>query len=410
MPETVSLLTLNCWGLKYVSKLRQERLQAIAHELARAEYDVIGLQEVWVELDWEYIQQLCLPNYPFTRFFRSGIITGPGLAVLLKLPIKSTFLYRFPINGRPSAFFRGDWLVGKSIAVTIVETGSRDLALLNSHMHAPYAPEGDASYSTHRACQAWDLAQLVKTLKLAGYAVVQIGDLNSRPDSLPYKIFTLEGGIHDSWEVLKGDTLVLKEELALMQAEDQIIKGGVTCNSRLNTWRANREPWEACRLDYALIDTATLWPILASVEFTGLLSPPLSCSFSDHFAYTVTLHIKDSKHTESPSQEVLSRLYTETIDEIQKYIKVTIPFQANWRKSHFYASIIVVVGIQVGIVFASIAQPWVSVILSVISVLIAVMGVINGLICFLGVRSEKRALEEVVLEVRDKLRSIKKID
>ena len=43
------MLTLNCWGLKYVSKLRKERFRAIAEYLAQypgSSYDVIFLQVV----------------------------------------------------------------------------------------------------------------------------------------------------------------------------------------------------------------------------------------------------------------------------------------------------------------------------------------------------------------------------
>lgn len=408
--KSVKLLTFNCWGLKYVSKLRKERLHAIADELAATQYDVVALQEVWVEDDWRYIEHACREAYPHRRFFRSGIVAGPGLALLLKLPIESTFLYRFPINGRPSAFFRGDWLVGKSIAVTILKphaAGARPLAVLNSHMHAPYLQHGDASYSTHRACQAWDLAKMVKTLQMAGYAVVQVGDLNSKPGSLPYKLFTLEGGVVDSWEALHGDRAALNDEIALMSPEDQILKGGITCDSRLNTWRASREPWEACRLDYALIDRATLTPVLAEVKFTELLPGPLSCSYSDHFAYAVELLVLDSAEKTVAGKDALLALYAETVMEIQGYIDHTIPFQANWRKYHLYLSVFLVVCIHVGIAFAAAIQPWAAVLLSLGSTLIGITGVVNGMICFLGVRSEKRALEEVKLEVQDRLRALR---
>ena len=43
-----------------MSKLRRERLRAIAHELAESEYDVVALQEIWVESeDWRYMRAVC---------------------------------------------------------------------------------------------------------------------------------------------------------------------------------------------------------------------------------------------------------------------------------------------------------------------------------------------------------------
>lgn len=408
--KSVKFLTFNTWGLKYVSKLRKQRLRAIAHRLAQSDYDIVALQEVWVEEDWAYISEKCKANFPYRRQFRSGILAGPGLAILLKIPISGTFLYRFPINGRPSAFFRGDWFVGKSIAVTILEPtapGALPLAVLNSHMHAPYAQVGDAAYATHRACQAWDLAKLVSTLHRAGYAVVQVGDLNSKPGLLPYKLFTTEGGLADSWDVLYGDQAILSDDLAVMDAHEQITRGGVTCDSRLNTWRANRAPWEACRLDYALIDPGRITPVLADVQFTEALSAPELCSYSDHFAYSVELAVNPvAMELKQPSWQEKAAVYKELIASVETYLRETIPAQAHWRKWHFLLSLVVVVIIQVGITFAAVALPWASVLLSIASTLIGITGVVNGLIWGLGVRSEQRALQEVKLEVEDALRAL----
>lgn len=412
--KTFKLLTFNTWGLKFVSKHRQERLRAIADELSLAKYDIVALQEVWVEEDWLYLDQACQTAYPYRRRFMSGILAGPGLVVLLKLPIHSTFLYRFPINGRPSAFFRGDWFVGKSLAVTVLEApGSRRIALLNSHMHAPYAATGDAAYSTHRACQAWDLAKVVRLLQDAGYAVIQVGDLNSKPGSLPYRLFTAEGNLSDSWEVLHGENVVLAAELAVMDPADQIAKGGVTCDSRLNTWRATREPWEACRLDYALIDRRCIQPVRAAVQFTDLLPPPLQCSYSDHFGYSLEFAVAETEagKSENDGGDIPLRLevYRELGTEIRHYLAHTIPYQANWRKLHFLLSILIVVAINVAITFASNVQPWASVLLCVGSTVIGITGVVNGMIWGFAVRSELRALQEVKKEAEDAERALKRL-
>lgn len=400
---SINLLTLNCWGLKYIAKHREQRLSAIADRLALGEHDIVALQEVWVEKDWFEIDRKCKGVYPFRRKFRTGVIAGPGLCILLKFPIESTFLYRFPINGRPSAFFRGDWYVGKSIAITIIDTklpGASKLAVLNSHMHSPYALKGDAAYLTHRACQAWDMAKYISMLKLAGFAVIQVGDLNSQPDSLPYRIFTQEGGVVDSWDVLHRENHLSNEEIALMHPHDQIKKGGVTCDSQLNTWRANRELNEAKRLDYALVDTHKLTPLRAEVKMTELLPAPLSCSYSDHFGYSLEFAFASrSDQIVAPSAQ--AELYDEIIENIDTYLKHTIPFQSTWRFWHFFISIILVVFIQIGITFAADAASWSSILLSVGSIILAITGIIDGLIWLISTPSEKNNLEEVRLEVID---------
>ncbi|KAI5957113.1 ISC1 [Candida jiufengensis] len=410
--QSIKLLTFNTWGLKFISKHRKQRLKAIADAFANPttkeeDYDIIALQEIWCEEDWNYLNSICSQRYPYRRNFKSGIIAGPGLAILSKIPIEETFLYRFPINGRSSAFFRGDWYVGKSIAVTIFKShqpNTLPIALLNSHMHAPYG-KGDSSYSTHRACQAWDFAKFVRMLKKAGYAVIQVGDLNSKPDSLPYKIFTVEGGLKDSWNVLHPEKNPSVAEISGMSLEDQITYAGVTCNSRLNTWRTNRPIWEACRLDYALIDDINVIPIKAKVQFTNLLPPPLSCSYSDHFAYFVEVNINAASQyvpliKESPPQE-REKVYKELIAEIKHYRRITIPFQAIWRKCHFLTSVAIVIGMHIGIVFVADVAGWISVLFLFATTCVIITGLLNGMIWYFGVRSESRALQEVQAEVED---------
>lgn len=404
---SINLLTLNCWGLKYIAKHREQRLSAIADHLALGEHDIVALQEVWVEKDWLEIDLRCKNVYPYRRNFRAGVIAGPGLCILLKFPIESTFLYRFPVNGRPSAFFRGDWYVGKSIAVTIIDTnlpGASKLAVLNSHMHSPYALTGDAAYLTHRTCQAWDMAKYISMLRLAGYAVIQVGDLNSQPDSLPYRIFTQEGGVVDSWDVLHRENHLSNEEIALMNPHDQIKRGGVTCDSQLNTWRANRQLDEAKRLDYALVDTHKLTPLRAEVKMTDILPAPLSCSYSDHFGYSLEFAFA-SCSDEIVTPYASTELYEEIIENIDTYLKHTIPFQSTWRFWHFAISMVLVILIQVAIAFASSAASWSSVLLSVGSTIIAITGVVNGLIWLISTPSEKNNLEEVRLEVLDAQRA-----
>lgn len=435
--RSIRLLTYNTWGLKYVSKYRKFRLRVIADRLAGAaqgsqdDYDIVALQEVWCEEDWEYISRSCQKNYPYRRSFKSGIISGPGLCVLSKIPITETFLYRFPINGRPSAFFRGDWFVGKSVSVTLLAPhvhGALPIALLNSHMHAPYGLTGDAAYSCHRACQAWDFSKLARMLKKAGYAVVQVGDLNSRPGSLPYKLFTVVGGLCDSWDALGGVSGKGTDQeapplggnfgpaatavpavgpaalasIADMSPEDQILLGGVTCNSTLNTWRTNRRPSEACRLDYALVDTSTISPQDAAVRFTEVSGPPYLCSLSDHFAYSADLIVAEKPHSAiHPLSSERLEVYQELKNEVEDYLRHTIPFQAKWRKIHFLVSLFLVVVIAVGMTWAAERAPWSAVLLQLASTIIGITGVINGLIWGLGVRSERRALLEVLNEVED---------
>lgn len=412
---TVRLLTLNTWGLKYISKFRNERLRAIANRLAdeHEKYDVVALQEVWVEEDWEYIVKMCKEFFPYLRKFSAGVVSGPGLAILSKIPIESTFLYRFPINGRPSAFWRGDWFVGKSVAVTLlqpVEDNVHPLAILNSHMHAPYARTGDAAYECHRSCQAWDFAKLSNLLSRSGYAVVIVGDLNSRPGSLPHKFLTLETTLIDSWEQLNGVQDL--KRIAALSPSLQVEIGGTTCDSLLNTWRSHCQPDEACRLDYALIDASKTKTIDAKVVFTEQVEG--FGSYSDHFGYSCTLQIlrKDFyRQLHRSNSLTVNRVayYNEMLDLIDSYKKIA-QWQKTWRCAHFLLSLTIVVGIHVATTFTSNVAGWSSVFWVFSSTVIGITGTVNGIIGFIFGNYELRALDEVRMEVEDTKASISTIN
>lgn len=424
---SIKLLTFNTWGLKWLSKHRKQRLRAIADELSgrfaavpipesgsvglgtrpshSEQYDVVALQEVWCQEDWDYMVMRCKDNYPYHRIFYSGILTGPGLAILSKIPIESTFLYRFPLNGRPSAVHRGDWYVGKSVSITLLEPLDRNtcpLAIMNSHMHAPYALQGDAAYACHRASQAWDFAKLANLYKKAGYAVVITGDLNSRPGSLPHKFLTDEIGLVDSWEQMHGQQDL--QNIGKLKPAEQLLYGCTTADSTLNTWRFHKRLDEACRLDYALVDPERLLATAAAVRFTERI--PGVGSFSDHFAYSCTLKLlpRASSDVSLPatagqSRELLLKRYAnyqEMLECLAQYM-VTAKRQRLLRSTHFFLSALLLV---ISAILALITN-WAGVFWVLFVSLVCFTGTLDGLMAFIFGYKESRELLEVEQEVID---------
>lgn len=428
--QRIKLLTFNTWGLKYVSKHRRERLKALADKLAgeedfrvkrlpdsaelypedyNEEYDVVALQEIWCKEDWEYIVERCSEKYPYHRWFFSGILTGPGLAILSKIPIESTFLYRYPINGRPSAIHRGDWYVGKSIAITTLRNRKfpdTPIVIMNSHMHAPYSLTGDAAYMCHRSCQAWDFSKMAKLYRDSGHAVIIVGDLNSRPGSLPHHLLTTEAGLVDSWEQLHGKQDL--EKIKTMNAMDQLVYSCTTCDSTLNTWRATRRPDEACRLDYALVDPRRLRTIETGIRFTELIDG--IGSFSDHFAYTCTLEVHCPENNKQSNTNLMDRIRIhEQLESCIKEYFHTAKRQKLLRGLHFWVSVVLMIGTAVVTTFTSNKASWSSIFWVLFGIVLAVTGVIDGLISFLFGRSEIRALWEVENEVIDSRRYLEEL-
>ncbi len=294
----IRILTFNTWGLKFVSKNRELRLQQIAHRLLSTSqnYDIIALQEVWVDSDWEYLSSLLSHIFPFQRRYSSGIITGPGLAVLSRFKIESCFLYRFPLNGRPSAPYRGDWYVGKSVSISIIRVSpGNTIALMNAHMHAPYG-KGDANYLCHRTCQAWDFANLAKLLTSAGHVVIIVGDLNSEPGSLSHTLLTKYIDLHDAWVDRHGE---FNGDIGSLSPLQQIELVGTTCDHTLNTYRekcSHININSAIRLDYILYDYKKVHVVDCKVSFWEKMDTNNE-SYSDHFAVEAVLQLRNVNNT-----------------------------------------------------------------------------------------------------------------
>ena len=123
-PTSLRVLSLNCWGLKFISTLRNERLTEIGRQIAVAEPrpDIVGLQECWTQQDYTAIRELTKGILPYGKFYHSGCFGG-GLAILSRWPIEESNMLRYPLNGRPAAFYRGDWFVGKGVACARIRIG-----------------------------------------------------------------------------------------------------------------------------------------------------------------------------------------------------------------------------------------------------------------------------------------------
>ncbi len=144
-PTEINVVTLNCWGLKYISKLRGERFTEIGRQLAVGDPQphIVALQEIFTQEDYRTIRRETRFILPYGKFYHSGSL-GAGLAILSRWPIDESTMFRYPLNGRPTAFFRGDYYVGKGIAMARIRYGPRPshiIEVFNTHVsHAQIHP------------------------------------------------------------------------------------------------------------------------------------------------------------------------------------------------------------------------------------------------------------------------------
>ncbi|KAE8410379.1 Endonuclease/exonuclease/phosphatase [Aspergillus pseudocaelatus] len=448
-PSQIRIFTLNCWGLKYIAKYRHERLSEIGRQLALADPapEIVGLQECWTQRDYESIREQTRHLLPYGKFYFGGVM-GAGLAILSKWPIEESSMYGYPLNGRPTAFFRGDWYVGKGVACARVRfgPGASDVAeVFCTHLHAPYEKEPNDSYICHRTAQAWEIAKLMRGAAERGHLAIGLGDFNMVPSSFAHKLIRAHSPVQDVWQAIYPDSSVAapldpveqKRGKPTPSAEFNLHVNGATCDGKFNTWRWTKEDRKRLekgedvvvdkdapcprgkRLDYIFVGDGGYPPAFPAPQWSvesvniGMTQrhPTLRCSLSDHFAVEATItrsprsseadHSTDNKLPQSvvPNTALSPDTYDCIIDMIHTYVQRERS-QRRWRLAHFIISVFVSIGCFVGVWWTG-DLSYVAFILVLVSTLSFGAGILDGLIGGLFMSSELRALKEFEWEVRN---------
>ncbi|ORY87097.1 Endonuclease/exonuclease/phosphatase [Protomyces lactucae-debilis] len=390
MPDELEIVSLNCWGLKYISELTDERIAHIADELANGTSDIVCLQEIWQRRHWRLLRDRVKDRLPHSKYFYSGMM-GSGLAILSRHPIIGTDMRPYTLNGRPQAFYRGDWFVGKGVAsVVILLPSKRKCQIFNTHMHAPYNERVD-TYLCHRTAQGWDLRKMLKASVEAGYLTFATGDFNSVPGSLVHRFLTTY--LSDSFITLNPELPLFPDSETQQSAQELVDVYGATCDvSPLNSWRQTQAPdMEAKRLDYVFHDDKVV-PKSVQVIFTERV-PLVNCSPSDHFGLSCRYIIKESGwHTYRP----LDRSdYDEMLSLVNQYMKRE-RLHSELRIGHFWVSVVALFYIHYRMFLAS---PIVAGCLGLLSLVVAVTGLMSGLVGAIFGWWELRSLYEFRDEV-----------
>ncbi|KAJ5585518.1 uncharacterized protein N7459_005318 [Penicillium hispanicum] len=461
-PTRIRILTLNCWGLKYLATYRHERLSEIGRQLALASPppDIVGLQECWTQQDYESIRDQTRHLLPYGKFYFGGIF-GAGLAILSRWPIEESSMYAYPLNGRPTAFFRGDWFVGKGVACARVRfgTGTADVAeVFCTHLHAPYEREPHDSYLCHRTAQAWEIAKLMRGAAERGHLVIGLGDFNMLPSSFAHRLISAQSPVRDVWRELHPNSSVGAAidaveracKRPIPSAEFNLIENGATCDGAFNTWRWSKalrkrldkgeqitvdkdaEDPRAKRLDYIFVGDGgyppafppARWSVESAQVSMTQRHPTLRCSLSDHFAVEAvitrspatvpvpsgeadpvpssprspSLH-KTTSAKVSPNAGLSPETYDHIVGMIDTYV-LRERSQRRWRLAHFFLSVVISIGCMVGVWWVG-SRTYIGFILILVSTLNFGAGILDGLIGGLFVSSELRALKEFEWEVRN---------
>ncbi|KAF9567820.1 inositol phosphophingolipids phospholipase C [Agrocybe pediades] len=376
----IRVLTLNCWGLKYVAKNLNERIETIAHELANSDYDIIALQEIWVFAHFQRVQQRVAKRLPHTKFFYSGAL-GAGLAIFSRFPIVNTSVHPYSLNGTPLDVAGGDWFVGKAAAnVVVLHPVLGQVQIFNTHLFAKGGEDGPEYNRAHRLVNAWEFAKLARQAAELGKYVIALGDFNSIPPTLPMTVILQHADLKDAWSVTHPPF----DASLITSPQEAIQKLGITADSPLNSYSAAkphaRGTWGK-RLDYILYRQpqrpGQTVPILEAVNtkvvFTDLVSGR-SFSVSDHFGLEATFEIR------SPSLDDTSQIPPVKLSEITSATRATTiqALAACYRRSRersrtelavFGLCIVLLIGVAIGV--AWLPHSWINPIFILFTVFIA---------------------------------------
>ncbi|KAK0747870.1 Endonuclease/exonuclease/phosphatase [Apiosordaria backusii] len=339
LPTELNIVTLNCWGLKYISKLRNERLSEIGRQLAIADPSphIVALQECFTQEDYKAIRRETRFILPYGKFYFSGPFGG-GLAILSKWPIEESTLFRYPLNGRPTAFWRGDWYVGKGVACAKIRYGpaaKQVIEVFCTHTHSPYeGGQPDDSYLAQRLAQSWEISKLLRGAAERGHLVLGCGDFNMIPMSLEHQLVTANTPVRDVWRVLHPDSSLgpadhpaeKARRRPIPTAEFNIEENGAASDGPYCTWRWTKEQQKLLgpgkpavtippdtidrrgkRLDYIFAGSGDIpslnggWVVKTARVGMMMRHPELGCSLSDHFAVEATLAFHPLSSSSSPS-------------------------------------------------------------------------------------------------------------
>ncbi|NXT91949.1 NSMA phosphodiesterase, partial [Anhinga rufa] len=273
------VFNLNCWAIRYLSKQRQERIRLIGDMLRREGFDLVLLQEVWSEQDYSNLKAKLGGCYPFSYYFRSGVI-GSGLCVFSRFPILDTLLYQYSLNGYPYMLQHGDWFCGKSVGLDTCWDGGHDrFAPHSRQLHAEYCREKDG-YLPHRLVQAWELAQFIRHTSKAADVVLLGGDLNMHPEDVGIRLLRGWTGLRDAFA----------EATRFEGCED----GCTLIPNNCFTVKSELLPFPlGIRIDYILYKAVSSFTVKCEeMKTTTGTAPGTDIPFSDHEAVMATLHIQ----------------------------------------------------------------------------------------------------------------------
>jgi endonuclease/exonuclease/phosphatase family metal-dependent hydrolase len=183
MKSGLRFLTLNCWGLPFLTPQKNRRLDAITETIRNGKWDVVALQEVWMKSDQErIIKNSGFPYHvSFSRRFR---LFGAGLIVLSRYPIIESDFHTFAVKGFPHRLTEGDFHASKGVGYVLIDSPAGKIPVFVTHLIAKYSRRNEIDINrVFRIAQILELVFYIRRKATPG-SFILCGDLNSTRDDL----------------------------------------------------------------------------------------------------------------------------------------------------------------------------------------------------------------------------------
>jgi len=131
------------------------------------------------------------------------LIGSSGLQIISRFPIKDVWFHRYRVNGKVYRVDHGDYHAGKGFGFARIKVSeSQTFNVIVTHTIAQY--NADDAYRADRLSQVWELVRFVQLISKPDQPIIIAGDMNSKPNSIEYNMFTKIGQLLDAYGLINS--------------------------------------------------------------------------------------------------------------------------------------------------------------------------------------------------------------
>jgi endonuclease/exonuclease/phosphatase (EEP) superfamily protein YafD len=189
----LKILSLNCFGVPFVSPEPVRRIEKIALEILQLSPDLVLLQEVFRSHYKKILTKALGKVYPYSFSPHRGFFRlGGGLVVFSKVPINNRSFAEFKKRGTWHDLTFSDYLACKGFMKFNLNYNHQALVIYHTHLTSNY--KADFTKGLHFDFQQAQLKQLAASINQVSLAqpCLIVGDFNVPNSTVLFKNFLAE--------------------------------------------------------------------------------------------------------------------------------------------------------------------------------------------------------------------------